>query len=366
MTTSAYAVNQDGWPLRPWLFGALGFACGMWFHAVGQLPVLGMSLRLLVALTVLIGTTLFALTFTLEKARWQWSVRFSLGLGILLALLSFWVVGARPDVEHQVESMVVASRLLAATLFALLAIPFFQTLQQEPKLCWRLWQLPYAKLHDFAWSDAVLFFAAWLFVALVWLMLFLWASLFQLIGVGIFSLLFTKAWLLWPVLTAAWVIGVALLRDWPRVVLPLRSVMLTILSVLAPVVAAFVLLWIIFLPFTGLAPLWATRSATPLLITVAAFALLLANAVIRDEALEEPKSRLLRSSGRVLSAVLLPLCIIAAISLSIRIKQYGWTPERCYGALLIAIAMIYPASYAGLLLARWKLLRFNLNVLLAQ
>jgi hypothetical protein len=351
MTPAQHAPLHDAWPLRPWLLGALGLLCGAWFdHMRWHGPELGWTASLIVGPAV----ALFALAFTLERARWRWSLLFSFGLALLLAVLARWVVGAQPDASFGTESMMLTPRLSAGTLFGLLSIPFFQTLQQEPKLHPRLWKLPYYRLHDAAWSDVVMFFAAWIFLALVGILLLLWGQLFKLIGVSFFADIFSKSGFLWPVLTAAWVVGVALLRDWPRVVLPLRGLVLTILSVLAPILAAITLLWIVFVPFTGLAPLWATRSATPILLMVMAFALLLANAVIRDEPQDEPKSRLLRSSGRILGAVLLPLCIIAAMSLFLRIKQYGWTPERCYAALFIAIAMFYATSYAVLLLTRWR------------
>jgi hypothetical protein len=347
-------MPDDPWPLRPWLLGGLGLLCGSWFYALGKPPLSDLPPRLIAMLGIAPGLALFAFAFTVERARWRWSLCFSLCLGVLMALLSYWAVGAKPDVTWQFESQVIAPRLSAGALFALLAIPFFQAMQDEPRLHHRLWQLPYSRLHDHAWTNAVLVPAAFIFMGLVGLLLILWAQLFKLIGVNFFADMFEKGWFLWPVLTAAWLVGVALLRDWPRVVLPLRRMTLVILSVLAPALAAIALLWIIFLPFTGLAPLWATGSATPILLLVMAFALLLANAIIRDDAADEPKSATLRLSGKILGAAMLPLGGIAAISLALRINQYGWTPERCYAALFILIALLYAVSYIGLLATRWR------------
>jgi hypothetical protein len=346
-------VPDDPWPLRPWLLGGLGLLCGAWFYLLGKPPLSDLQPRLIAVLAIAPGVALFAFAFTVERARWRWSRAFSLGLGMLMALLSYWAVGAQPDVNFRFESQVIAPRLSAGALFALLAIPFFQAMQDEPRLHHRLWKLPYSRLHDHAWTDAVLVPAAFIFLGLVGLLLVLWAQLFKIIGVNFFVNMFDKGWFLWPVLTAAWLVGVALLRDWPRVVLPLRRMILAILSVLAPALAAIALLWIIFLPFTGLAPLWATRSATPILLLVMAFALLLANAVIRDDTADEPKSALLRMSGKILGAAMLPLGVIAAVSLALRINQYGWTPERCYAALFILVALFYAVSYTGLLATRW-------------
>jgi hypothetical protein len=347
-------MPDDPWPLRPWLLGGLGLLCGAWFYQLGKPPLSDLQARLITLLAIAPGLALFAFAFTVERARWRWSLCFALGLGAIMALLSYWAVGAKPDVTFHLESQVIAPRLSAGALFALLAIPFFQALQDEPHFHHRLWKLPYSRLHDHAWTNAVLVPAAFIFMGLVGLLLILWAQLFKLIGVNFFANIFDEGWFLWPVLTAAWLVGVALLRDWPRVVLPLRRMMLVILSVLAPALAAIALLWIIFVPFTGLAPLWATGSATAILLLVMAFALLLANAVIRDDVADEPKSILLRISGKILGAAILPLGVIASIALALRINQYGWTPERCYAALFILVALLYGTSYAALLLARWR------------
>jgi Domain of unknown function (DUF4153) len=353
---SADAWPDEPWPLRPWLLGGLGLLYGTWFYWLGEPPLSKLAPRLLFVLATVPGLALFAFAFCVNRVRWRWSMCFALLLGVFFGALGYWVIGVQPALGMRVDSQVIGPRISAMVLFALLAIPFFQAMQDEPRLHHRLWQLPYSRLHDHSWTDVVLVPAAIMFMALVSLLLILWGQLFKLIGVRFFDDTFAESWFLWPVLTAAWLTGLALLRDWPRVVLPLRRMMLVILSVLAPALAAIALLWIIFLPFTGLAPLWATRKATPILLWVMAFVLLLANAVIRDEAQDEPKSALLRLSGRVLGFALFPLGVIAAISLALRINQYGWTPERCYAVLFLLVALGYAISYCGLLairLSRW-------------
>ena len=50
---------------------------------------------------------------------------------------------------------------------------------------------------------------------------------------------------------------------------------------------------------------------------------------------------MLRGSALVLVLCVLPLAVIAALSLGQRIGQYGWTPERIWGVVAVAVALGY-------------------------
>jgi hypothetical protein len=82
-------------------------------------------------------------------------------------------------------------------------------------------------------------------------------------------------------------------------------------------------------------------SATALLLAASAGGVLLVNAVIGDGREERAGSRVLRWSAIVLTAVVLPLAGLAGAAMAMRIGQYGWTPERMWGAVAIAIAVAY-------------------------
>ncbi len=56
-----------------------------------------------------------------------------------------------------------------------------------------------------------------------------------------------------------------------------------------------------------------------------------------------PPNRVLRLSALVLVLAVLPLAIIAAASLGQRVGQYGWTPERIWGAVAVTVALVYGA-----------------------
>ena len=46
----------------------------------------------------------------------------------------------------------------------------------------------------------------------------------------------------------------------------------------------------------------------------------------------------------MLVVCVLPLAILAALSMGERISQYGWTPERIWGVVAVAIAIVYGAA----------------------
>ena len=131
--------------------------------------------------------------------------------------------------------------------------------------------------------------------------------------------------------------AVGLLRERDGLVATLQRLVMVVLGVLAPVLAAALLLFLLSIPFTGLGELWDSNiPATPIMLLAGAGAILLANAVIGNGADDRATSRVLRVSAQVLVLAVLPLAIIAAVSLGQRIGQYGWTPERIWGVVAVA------------------------------
>jgi hypothetical protein len=126
----------------------------------------------------------------------------------------------------------------------------------------------------------------------------------------------------------------------------LQRVVTTVLSVLAPVLAVGLGLFVLALLLTGLAPLWEKTSATtPILLAAVAGAFALVNAVVGNSPEEEARGQVLRWSAIALAAVMTPLAIVAAISTWLRIDQHGFTPERLWALVfvlgVVAVALTY-------------------------
>lgn len=332
-------TEHEPWPMRAaslFLLGALsGLAFDLLLRGSGgdYWSVTESIPRLSLATFVATGGVLFA--FTLERARRTWSLAFAAGAGAVLAAIFYWNGSPQPRGDDDVW------RAFAALLAVAIAAPLFQTMRDEGAR-----RLPYGPVHAHAWANIVIWCAAWAFVFITWLLANLLASLFQLIGIELLHDLLGRSWFVWMLVGGTLGGAIALLRDRDRIVGLLQRVATTILSMLAPVLAAGLVLFVLALPFTGLGSLWEqTRATTPILLACIFGAFVLANAVIGAAPEEEAKSRALRWSAMALGATMLPLAIVAAISTWLRVAQYGLTPERLWALVFVAIALACALLY---------------------
>ena len=141
--------------------------------------------------------------------------------------------------------------------------------------------------------------------------------------------------------------AVGLLRERDKLVATLQRLVMIILAVLAPALAVALVLFLLSLAETGLQKLWDSGFSTAaVMMAVAAFAVLLANAVIGNGGDDRATNPALRWAAPVLAVAVLPLAGIAYYSMHLRVIQYGWTPERIWGVIAALIALAY--GIAGL------------------
>ena len=335
------ASDHEAWPARAAMLAALGAVLGIAMDLIveGTSRVDDDPLRLGAASFVAVGGITFA--FTLERLRWFWSIPFALGCGLVVALVFFWH-GSPTGWSAGDEWRVFASILAVA-----IAAPLFQSVRDEGR-----WNLRSAEIHAHAWTNLVLWAASSAFVLISWMLAQLLAELFNLIGIDFLREAMRESIVNLAIIGGALGAAIGLLRDRDKVLGLLQRVVTTVLSVLAPVLAAGLFLFVLALPFTGLQPLWdKTTSTTPILLSAVAGAFFLANAVIGNSAEEEAKARVLRLSAMALSAVMLPLALVAAISTWLRIDQHGFTPERLWALIFVLVVLAVAAAYL------WALVR---------
>lgn len=326
--------KSPDWPERAWimagLLGLAGIVCGFLVDDdSGYLSIW----RQLGATFLIVSGVAFALSA--ERLRLKWAVAFAVGAGAVLAFVGWFTLRYDPEYAELAEWP-----FLAASFGLLLATPLFQTIRDEGR-----WRFPYQRLHGHAWTDAVIGAASIAFMLITFLLVLLVGQLFSLIGITLISDLWENAWSVLGLAGASFGGAAAMLRERDGLLGTLQRVVQIILSVLAPILAAAVALFLMALPATGLTPLWETDHATPILLFCAAGALLFANAVIGNGREERSPSQILQFSALVLSLSILPFAIIAAVSMGTRIGQYGWTPERLWGAVAVGLALVYGAAY---------------------
>lgn len=332
MTDDERVMSGD-WPLRPWIVAGVLGLCGLGVHFAtdnAQFETgLGDQLRAAAAAACFFGG--LALGFSLERLRALWAVGFAIVAALTLAGITYWVTGYSGRGFEW-------NWAFGAGLVALgLATPLFQTLRDEGRRA-----LPYDRLHFHAWTDAVIGAAGLVFLGASWLLLLLVSELFHLIGFDLIRDLIGEGWFVLTFSGASYGAALALLRENERILSTLQRVVLVVFSVMAPFLAAALSVFLLLLLFTGLDTLWdATQATTPILLLCGVGAVLLANAVIRNNDDEASGSIVLRFSALVLALTILPLTGIAAISMGLRIDQYGLSPERIWGLLVVAIGCAY-------------------------
>jgi hypothetical protein len=204
----------------------------------------------------------------------------------------------------------------------------------------------YASYFEIAWKLAVQLGFSALFVGVSWAALMLGAELFQLVKLDFLAEAIRKPWFAIPVTTFAFACALQLTDVRPAIVRGIRSLLLMLMSWILPVMTLLVGAFLLSLPFTGLAPLWATRHAGAVLLATDAAFVVLVNAAWQDGNAIATASRVIRASARVAALLLVPLTALAIHALSLRVQAYGWTDDRIHAAACLVVASCYALGYA--------------------
>lgn len=314
------------WPLRPWLLAGLLGLAGLLIHLVTQGND---SVPWQMALAAFLFFGAIAAAFTLEPGRWKAPALFALVVGLVMAGLAWRAVRygeSLPDEEYGFAAGVVASAL---------ALPLFQAGFLKRRLA-----TPYADIHYHGWTDAIGAAGALAFTGLSWVVLAVLSELFHLLKIDLLRDLMNEGWFGWTFSGLAFGAALGTLRNELKVLGTLQNVAMLVLSLLAVPLAAGLVIFLLATAVSGPQVLWeVTRSATPVLLTCAAGAFLLANAIVRNDDEAMSRSRVMRIAALVLAAVILPLALFAAASMGLRLGQHGLSPERLWGLVAIVVAV---------------------------
>lgn len=334
-------IDRPEWPVRPWIYGAIAATGGVLIslltdHQYGD----PMAIWKQIAATFVAVATI-GLVVTLERQRWTWAVAFALSCGAMMALVGWFTASYNED------GTIFEFPYLSGLFAALVAAPFFQASRDAGRF-----NRSFADLHGYAWSDAVIGAAAIAFTGLVFGLAYMVSALFDAIGIDLLKDLLNNEQFDWALAGFAFGGGSGLLRESDKMLQTLLRLVILILGVLAPAMAVLLGLFLLALPITGFANLWdAGLPETPLMLVSAAWAVLLTNAIIGTGDEDRHPRRFFIWSGMALSFMTLPLALISAVSLGMRINQYGWTPSRIWGVIAVGFAIAYGLA------ATWSLLK---------
>jgi hypothetical protein len=325
------------------LAGLLGIA-GLLIYQIGggQGPDTRIGWQAAVTAFLFFGPLAFA--FTLERGRRKEPLVFALLVGLVMAGLAWRAVGQAETIADPQYGF------LAGIIASGLALPLFQAGFHRSR-----WRTGYRTIHAAVWSDAICAAGSLAFVGASWLMLVLLSELFHLLKIDFLKGLIDDGWFGWSWSGAAFGAALGVLRNELGIIGTLRRVVMTVLSLLAVPLAAGLATFLLAMVVSGPEVLWeATRSATPVLLSCAAGAWVLANSILRDEDANMSVNRILRIAGLVLVLAILPLTVFAAVSMGTRVAQHGLSPERLWGLVAIAVAVAYGVAWLVAVVRGWK------------
>ena len=301
----------------------------------------------------------FSFALTLDRERWKEAAVFAGGLGLVMAGLAWHWVRAKDSAAGEEFAF-------AAAVFAsVIAVPLFQAGFHKTRLA-----TDYRLTHFHVWTDAITGAGAFAFTGLSWLMLVLLDQLLQLVGITLIDWLFDREWFGFAWTGGAFGAALGVLRNNLKVIGSLQHVVLLVLSLLAVPLALALIVFLVALLASGGQALWdKTDAATPVLLACAVGCFVLANAIVRDDEDAITGNTLMRLTGVVLAAGVLPLAVFAAVSMGLRIGQHGLTPERLWAAIAVGVAVAYGLAYVvGMIRGKragWTVNLRRANLLLA-
>ncbi|MFZ2580227.1 MAG: DUF4153 domain-containing protein [Citrobacter portucalensis] len=281
-----------------------------------------------------------------QRALWYWMAL----IFIVVLAMSVWLKWQVEDSDkwrqHEVF-MFYGWRLL---LMAMLALPWIQYSLHVSRE-----QARYPHFYRQLWLNALTLLIVFVANGLFWLVLLLWSEMFKLVGIPFFSTLFFDTdWFGYVAFGLITALAVVLARTQSRLVTAVQKLLTFIATGLLPLVALLALMFILTLPFTGLEAISQRVSAAGLMSTLTLLLLLLI-AIVREpqkEALPYPSAlRYLIKCSLIVAPIYM---LIAGWSLWVRIQQYGWTPERVYGVLVVVVLLVWSFGYLASILRRGR------------
>ena len=281
-----------------------------------------------------------------QRALWYWMAL----IFVVVLAMSVWLKWQVEDSDkwrqHEVF-MFYGWRLL---LMAMLALPWIQYSLHVSRE-----QARYPHFYRQLWLNALTLLIVFVANGLFWLVLLLWSEMFKLVGIPFFSTLFFDTdWFGYVAFGLITALAVVLARTQSRQVTAVQKLLTFIATGLLPLVALLALMFILTLPFTGLEAISQRVSAAGLMSTLTLLLLLLI-AIVREpqkEALPYPGAlRYLIKSSLIVAPIYM---LIAGWSLWVRIQQYGWTPERVYGVLVVVVLLVWSFGYLASILRRGR------------
>ncbi|RWR12980.1 DUF4153 domain-containing protein [Paenirhodobacter populi] len=340
-------------------FILLGLLAGIAFWQLSELPFTVQETRAFAAVAVLALSFFGGTLGMLGELGLRRALIAALAIAVPAAALTLLASHRFADVEQMLRTGHIA---VALSVVMVLPVPFAIALAKKGRDGWK----DYACLFSESWNLVVRYAAAWLFVAVLWLVLWLLWSLLELVGIEAVGRFLTRAPVVWLVSGAATGLALAVVTELPDMISP--YLLLRLARLLLPLVLLVEVVFVAVLPASGLGHLFGYISPAGILVATALASILLVTIAVDENDEEAARGRILTWSARGLALLLPVLVALAGWALSLRVGALGWTPPRIGTAVMIALIGGYALCYAGAVLrgADWRarLRRANIGMAL--
>lgn len=269
------------------------------------------------------------------------------GVGLVkatvLGLVTYWVwsqIPAKTDLydgdRYRLFSWSVGSVLVLYVL-----LPYVQIYQRSGRA-----QFPYPELYRHSWNNFFIGVVGSFVTGLYWILVELCAALFRALGVTVIQEMVHWPLFVMATLSTMMGLGIAIGKENDRIIDTLRTIAATVFRALLPLLVVIVLAFLLTLPFTGLQPLWDTKWASAILLSVLLTTILFINAVFQDGAVAIPYGLWLRQAVQLVLLTMPVITVLTGYSIGLRIAQHGITPDRFYVVLSVVVTGLYGLGYA--------------------
>jgi hypothetical protein len=231
----------------------------------------------------------------------------------------------------------------ALAIWGLMLLPFIQA-----RLLQGSWRVRYGLLFDSAWNNKLVLAEAALFTGLFWLLLMLWAQLFEMLGIGFFEELFEEPIFIYPVISLVFGGALHLIGSIERLTTVILEQLLNVLKWLALLAGLILALFTVALAFKlpGMLASGERVIGAAYLLWLIAVTVLLVNAAFRDGSNPAPYPKWLAIALRWVVPLTVVISFTALYALYLRIETYGLTVERVWACIVATAAAIYSVGYA--------------------
>ena len=262
-----------------------------------------------------------------------------------LVLTGYGSFGDLPSLvgEINLDEDRIAGFLLPWAVSWLIALPILRG-----RLEMGQWHTPYPVLFRSAWRSYLTLAESALFTGAFWLLLMLWAALFETLGNDFFKIIFSDPRFVYPATTLAFAAATQIIGSSDRFIDGVLDQLLGLMKWLLPLAGVIVIAFSLAL-LPKLSALLGSGERvinSAVLLALIAVTLLLFNAAYREGDIDPGYGRWLQQALRVVPPLLVLIALTALYSISLRLGDSGLTPSRYWGLVTAIFAVLYAVGYA--------------------